>query len=1526
MHDSELIIRARKEGQIYELLPLHVLDSDFPCALVQDYVHWLDIETASVKWQPLANPGPWNQTSQSWQMQSGNSGEYSLIQASLNLIDLHKPTARAVSEILSPLEDAVHIHITFTCETELLEVHLPRLKLDFFLRKGATQLESKQFRGMIVDINQSFGTLTGLVNKLVLQGSDDSARAVIIPHGKVSFKPEGDHVNVHIERSAQHLSYHLYQIDDRIGRLVDDGRLQSKLFLCYLHAVTANCLTDELTGRTGTEEALHSLGSSSVRSFLRLEQTEIDILLLLAQLTPRREYYPQNPQVMQTVKWEKLSPLSQHSSFCKLVQSIFEQADMYGLFHENSLQSPDTDSRGSPQLLERAAIRNASYHVHGFGAEDHTTKRDVVYMARDYTVDSQQESLVYRTANLVERWSVDLKCCSKLLLEIQFWGQALDGCRENDAFPLGYDMKWLNPLNMFLPADWCTLQRTLSQVEVEKDKFRVMMFLSTLSYSQHANRELVETLLAFATVPKLRGMNPPDFISFNLKDGFAPNRSVLVGVTKACTREFHLCPEYDLPRRTYETAADLARRREDEYEEAVEERVGAFVDGLLRQWPEANVCDPPGDDLDIYISVKEATKKARVHFYSWFCNAKFQEYIAQAQSILDSLDAGDQQLVTLSISQPHYRYSPGRSHVELSDLMKRSAPIVSPAPQETFSSWVCQEDMHQADHSKLDSLLERLVKLRGGYEKRYEKRYVDDLARSVNSLQSGTDVKLYYSQAKMKPFLEKHLMMCKNHVDETYRLICHCLQAESSITCRISCMSKMWPRLSRTTLLRYLASDKVASLTKDWKHSLIEYGLAISGMQRTERLWMCAGSSPDLLNELKNQCHLNWDPYQYPDWLLLEIENSISIRPVQAEIAKEMISPSSNANSIMQLNMGEGKSSVIVPIVAATLADGKMLVRVVVLKPLSTQMFQLLLTKLSGMLGRRIFHMPISRSVRLDERKARQIRNLCEECVKSRGILLVQPEHLLSFELMGLEHVLSGDSGLGNNLTETQRWLEGVSRDILDESDEILSVRFELIYTMGMQSMVEFAPDRWTIIEHVLGIVSRFANKVLERFPHGIEREPTRPGSFPRIRILQSSAECELLKIVAEQICEVGLPGVPVWNLPLNVRKALSRYLTDLKIPEADVELLNSQVFNVSTMEKSILLLRGLVAGGVLAFTLRQKRWRVNYGLDLSRTMLAVPYRAKDSPATRAEFSHPDATIVLTCLSYYYGGLSDEQLYVAFEKLLICDQSQVEYERWVQDAPELPASSRQLRGINLKDSVQCSQVVFPALRLAKGAIDFYLSNIVFPKEMKEFPKKLSSSGWDIAREKVHPTTGFSGTNDSRYILPLSVIQCDLPKQVHTNALVLDHLLRPENSFKRVTVEPRSEIFNAESLLQLVIHSEPPVRVILDVGAQVLEWTNEQVAHEWLARVPVLEAQAVIFFNDDNDLFVLDRDGNTESLMMSPFAKQMDQCLVYLDEAHTRGTDLKLPTNYRAAVTLGPDLTKDRLVQGNVCSYKFHSSC
>ncbi|CAH0045335.1 unnamed protein product [Clonostachys solani] len=61
---------------------------------------------------------------------------------------------------------------------------------------------------------------------------------------------------------------------------------------------------------------------------------------------------------------------------------------------------------------------------------------------------------------------------------------------------------------------------------------------------------------------------------------------------------------------------------------------------------------------------------------------------------------------------------------------------------------------------------------------------------------------------------------------------------------------------------------------------------------------------------------------------------------------------------------------------------------------------------------------------------------------------------------------------------------------------------------------------------------------------------------------------------------------------------------------------------------------------------------------------------------------------------------------------------------------------------------------------------------MFTKEMKEFPYKLSASGWDLGYIKKLPATGFSGINNSQYYM---------------NALVLDNLMWPENSVTLLSV-------------------------------------------------------------------------------------------------------------------------------------------
>lgn len=251
-------------------------------------------------------------------------------------------------------------------------------------------------------------------------------------------------------------------------------------------------------------------------------------------------------------------------------------------------------------------------------------------------------------------------------------------------------------------------------------------------------------------------------------------------------------------------------------------------------------------------------------------------------------------------------------------------------------------------------------------------------------------------------------------------------------------------------------------------------------------------------------------------------------------------------------------------------------------------------------------------------------------------------------------------------------------------------------------------------------------------------------------------------------------------------------------------------------------------------------------------------------------------------------------------------------------APDLDPAFHSLEGINIKDKEQCTSQIFPHLRYSKGAIDYFLAHIVFAKEMREFPHKLSSSGWDIAQAKEHPTTGFSGTNDSRHVLPLQIKQLDLPSQRHTNALVMEYLLQPENAVALMPLPDESAPTVSQVLLEMVTTAERETRVILDVGAQVIELSNSEVAGKWLEMTADNETiQAAVFCDEKDRLSVINRQGHVEPLQTSPFAKQLDTCLVFLDQAHTRGIDLQLPIHYRAAVTLGAGLTKDSLVQGKI---------
>jgi hypothetical protein len=104
-----------------------------------------------------------------------------------------------------------------------------------------------------------------------------------------------------------------------------------------------------------------------------------------------------------------------------------------------------------------------------------------------------------------------------------------------------------------------------------------------------------------------------------------------------------------------------------------------------------------------------------------------------------------------------------------------------------------------------------------------------------------------------------------------------------------------------------------------------------------------------------------------------------------------------------------------------------------------------------------------------------------------------------------------------------------------------------------------------------------------------------------------------------------------------------------------------------------------------------------------------------------------------------------------------------------------------------------------------------------------------------------------------------------------------------------------------------------IRILIDAGAQILEMDNLSLVKAWLQED--YKAPAAVYFDDENKPWVYYRNGHRIPLLASPYVDDLDDCLVYLDESHTRGTDLKMPVNARGALTLGIGQEKDKLVQG-----------
>lgn len=1587
-----LVVEERRpDDRVLALFPARFLDGDLPRALVDQYSHWLCGQELLFRPRLVSSGDFAGSGAVGACTFSLDAGPRTVSRArhQARLVDVRgKSFAHIYTSALRRLADRRDVHMWRATGDGAVTVELVRLRLhlEVAVKDGAVLLCSRELPGFHVSTEQGVGTLTGLDHGLVLVDGASGVherprRRLVIPHGSLTQLPgaKAGRVTVDVDGLAEP-PFFLYDVADRLRLLQPTAPSRTALlYLALLHARTSNSLPDAFTGMSGTEAALRLLQGGSCWSSAPPSAQDCKLLQDIKAMAPRRSFYPAHLQSMETAVFPRhlQSAFTYEAlSFAALALErdgaafpfLYPAADRPAEVDAGQLQlSTKAYWRGRDMVGPEQRLNAATERLMGLSFPP-AISRGTLWSLFQPSIRIHFDAI--RALARIDETAPTKEASVATLLEsvdnLDGWRLALDVVRDHGNTVTSWrdvqgERHWLGIY------EFCRRAGSPAQVRF---LLSLLVWRGQLTVADAATLQWVSLRRKEFEAP------PPDdyFLdTSNRQYRFEEVRKLISGCEFPC----------DLRGVDEDDEDEVADARE-EHRRRRDAAAWQLEAVACAAWPTDAVVLYGAASCGVVIDLDAASSTVSARLQQWFRNHRLHEwlcdvdqrvsrqYLPPSQALMPFVSTIGRRVALPSANRYAVRpaawrwghsqpsifvwaravFSTGAFEAaaevdeqalpppRLPSLVPPFPNALTPAPAEADaivehsraalrSSWVSWQQL-QSSHAAAAS---------GAAGRRPRTDWQGQATRAL-------------TERRRRCSAQAHAfwMAAKQGLSPTTG------EEEALFS------AGLWSRLVPANLLPRLVGADVEGA--DEAALLGSAAVCWTLAARAERCLALLGGGEEaaLRRELQNRGRHNWVPEKRPEWLLLELEQGWLVREVQCTVASRMLSPEygefdeetgvsggsadfeAGANAVLQLNMGEGKTAVLLPLLAATLADGKSLFRCTVLRALLRSNADALTVILGGLLGRRVWAFPCHRDLRLGSSEASILLQAYQRCAEERGIVVTLPEHRLSFQLMALERCNLGDTDGGVGLRGVLDWLGSHARDCLDESDSILGVRYQLVYAMGSLLPLGGGTLRWRVMQGVLRLVRRHAGTLLTTYGEdAVELGSTADikggagAAFTPLRILDAAVYPHLCELVVDDVLEGRGLDIHL-QLPIlqSGEKALLRRL--LLVPcveQGDIDEALSPL-PAGKPRDTLLALRGLLSFNVLLLAL-QKRYRVNYGVRPSAIeafstgvtkrgpearLMAVPFRAKDVPAERAEFSHSCLALALTHLSYYSAGLTNDCLDDCFARLLRLDSAaaEAEYLRWVaaldgdllapvNAARFISASVRSLPGVNLSDHAQ-RLILYPLLSRNMAVIDFWLNSAVFPVEAKVFPGRLSASAWDLCRRGGNSVVGFSGTNESALLLPPSIAQRDLPQLQHTSGMVVASLLQPENQGYMAMPACASGVDILDR-----ISVDGRTRVLLDVGALMKELDNAGVAAAWLARASPDEIDAAIFFEESSNLCVaVDRSGVVTALAVSPFYHRLDRCITFLDESHTRGTDFRFPAGTHAAVTLGRGITKDRLVQ------------
>ena len=401
--NQTLIVRACYQRAIFELIPQNKFYGpttlDLPKPLIDNCVHWLDVRSGIMEIRP--EPNIWRSKPNNWLLNYHTRLAQKHTFQKVSLVSPQSPLFELFARVFDRFEYRRNL-VVFQTGRKRLEVALRRLELHFFVN-SKNLLQSSQLRSEI-DPSQDAGTWYGLKSKLVLRDvNSPRQRSILVPLGSMKYERDRFHVAVEIVNDG---GYARYTINDVLGRIDCPAEAWLLYLKAQLHAYTSFVLPDVLTGRTGTDEALHCLRSGHCRPWTPLNKGPSACLTLIANLTPQRRYYPKDLRLMQEVLWDAQLPISiQHARFRPLVDLIRHKSEQLSKFALRETETlPELPIAGDPHLLRRSRLCRSIYERPDLNSGMQEIDNILPYNARDCLPDSQRRRNVFESVSLIRSW------------------------------------------------------------------------------------------------------------------------------------------------------------------------------------------------------------------------------------------------------------------------------------------------------------------------------------------------------------------------------------------------------------------------------------------------------------------------------------------------------------------------------------------------------------------------------------------------------------------------------------------------------------------------------------------------------------------------------------------------------------------------------------------------------------------------------------------------------------------------------------------------------------------------------------------------------------------------------------------------------------------------------------------------------------------------------------------------------------------------------------------------------------------